>query len=356
MVRLILVLAGLLACGPASADESADGARLWVEIAAGERAPYPQEMVLLRVRGLFTVPIALEKLEQPALPGFRWLPIGGDIWSATTQDGRPARGFERTLALFAQNSGELTIPAFVHRLTILDPSGARREIAVASEPRTLAVAPVPPPNTGWWLPARAVTLTESWSVAPELLAIGQSTRRTITIEAAGVADDQLPPMPDLGAPKLLAFPAPAERRTVIAVSLDARTAEQKRQALRRPGRLELISGTDGPRARVSYSWDIRPTTDEPVQLPAVEIAWFDTASSTRQIARLPERIVAVDLAGPALAAMEAELGIPQASPRTGPLLADMALVLLGALGGFAAAWGLKLGVSRAARTAGIGEG
>ncbi len=315
VIARLLVLLVLLAASPAVADTAAiPGARLWVEVEDKGREPYPQEMVLVRIRGLYTVPIALEKLEVPELPGFRVVQLGGDVWTSATDNGRPARALQRTLALFAQHGGMLTIPAFTHRLTVIDASDERREVTLASEPQTLNVAPMPEDKGAWWLPARSVTLTESWSVPPEALGIGQSTRRTITIEAEGVADDQLPPLTMPPVPKLIAFASPVTRETTLAVSLDEATAEQRRQALRRPGRLPVVSGRDGPRARATFVWDIRPTTDEAVELPAIEVPWFDTDAGTMRMAKLPARTVAIAVTGPSVEALEAELGIATSAP------------------------------------------
>lgn len=351
IARLLLFLV-LLMPAPVAAASDIPGARLWVEVETGGREPYPQEMVLVRVRGLFTVPIALERLEQPDLPGFRWLRLGGDTWAATTDNGRPARAFQRTLALFAQGSGAHVIAPFTHHLTLIDPAGGRREVTLASEPVTLNVAPVPAGASGWWLPARSVTLAEDWSAPPEALPIGQSARRTVTLEADGLTDDQMPPLvlPPVG--KLIAFPGPATRETVLAVSLDDATAEQRRQALRRPGRLAVVSGRDGPRARAVYTWDVRPTTDEPVTLPAIEIPWFDTQAGVMRLAALPARTVALASAEQSLEAMEAELGIADAAP-AGPDPAELLLMALAASGAFV---GVLVILRRRREGAGAGDG
>lgn len=335
VIARLLVLLALLSASPAMGEPAAiPGARLWTEIEDKGRAPYPQEMVLVRIRGLYTVPIALEKMEMPEFPGFRVVQLGGDVWTASTDNGRPARALQRTLALFAQHGGTLAIPAFTHRLTLIDASGERREATLTSEPQVLDVAPMPEGKGAWWLPARSVTLTESWSVPPEALAIGQSTRRTVTIEAEGISDDQLPPLAMPSVPKLIAFASPVQRETTLAVSLDAATAEQRRQALRRPGRLAVVSGRDGPRARATFVWDIRPTTDEGVTLPAMEVPWFDTDAGAMRMARLPARTVMLATGGPGTEALEAELGIAGARPDR-PDRADIVLGMLAACLAFA---------------------
>lgn len=327
-IFLRAILAVLLLAGVMPAVATADDLSLTVEVERPAGPIFPQEMLLLRIRGTYTLPIALEKLDNPELPGTRWLPVGGDMWSQTDINGRPARLFERTLAVFPQQPGRLEIPAFHHLLTLAEEG--RREVTVSSAPLALDIAA--PPSPDWWLPARGLILSESWSVPPEALAPGQSTRRTVTIEASGVTDDQLPPLPELRAPGLIAWPSPPERATQMGVSLDRRSREQQRQALRRPGRLPVFSGPDGPRARIVYSWDIRPTTDEPVELPPLAIDWFDTQSRTMRRAGLPARTVAVDITGPAIAALEAELGIAARPADT--RLRDLALALCAALAAF----------------------
>jgi len=331
----LLVLA--LAAGPAAAGDGIPGARIWLEIERHDRPPFVQEMVLVRVRGAFTVPIALQKLEPPDLAGFRVLPIGKDYWGEVDDDGRQALGMVRSFALFPQRSGELTIGSFVHRLTIVGASGGRETVDLATDPATLTVAPAPVAEGAWWLPASALTVTDSWSVAPEALAIGQSTRRTVTIEAAGVTDDQLPPAPTLRTPKLIAFAAAPERETVVAVTPPPTSREARRQSLAKPGRYREILAPDGVRAKVVYAWEIRPTTDEAVDLPAVEIPWFDTAAGLMRTAVIPARTVSVAPLGPSLDDMERALGIvgPPEPPRGGGL-ADLAFAALVFLASFAA--------------------
>lgn len=339
LVRLATLAALWLTvlAGPALAGESIPGARIWLEVERHGRDPFVQEMVLVRVKGAFTVPIALQKLEPPDLPDFRVLPIGKDYWGEVDDDGRQALGMVRTFALFPQRSGALTIGPFVHHLTIVGASGSRETVDLATDPATLTVAPAPVPEGTWWLPARTLTVTDAWSVAPETLAIGQSTRRTVTIEADGVTDDQLPPAPVFRSPKLIAFASAPERETIIAVTPPPTSREAKRQSLAKPGRYREVLGRDGPRARIVYRWDIRPTTDEAVHLPEVEIPWFDTETGLPARAVIPARTVSLAPLGPSLEDMERALGIGGGpAPADGGRLADHVLAALAFLAGFAA--------------------
>lgn len=333
------------AAAPDDAPIEIPGARLWLEIERPEgRDPRVQEMVIVRVHGSFIVPVALYELEPPALDGFRWLAVGRDVWGETVDRGRQMRGFLATFALFPQQSGRLEIGRFVDHLTIVGSDGKRQKVDIATAPATLEVAAAAAPPGEWWLPARDLTVTESWSVDPRGLAIGQSTRRTITISATGVTDDQLPPPPSFASPKLIAFADPPERSTVMGVAARTEIGERKRQSLPKPGRLAEVAGRDGPVASVTYAWTVRPTTDEAVTVPAIEIPWFDTDRGEAARALVPARTVSVSVLGHSAADLERALGIAAAVPAAeGGAVADLALPLafLAGFGATAAAlWGL----------------
>ncbi|WP_181706371.1 BatD family protein [Chthonobacter rhizosphaerae] len=344
---LALALTGLI--GPASAASTHPGIRLWVDVENAGPEIRPQEMVILKVRARFRVPVTLEKMEDPKEAGFRLVRVGRDLWFDVFEDGLTIRAFERTVAVFPQRSGTVVIPPFVHHLTILDEKMKTRKIDVLSEPVPLQVVPAPAPADVWWIPARRFTVTDAWSVPPERLAVGQSTRRTLTIEAEGVFDDQIPPAPALKADGLIVFPGVPERETRIglgAVQPESELALRDR-SLRRPGRLkEVKNAPEGPIARVVYSWDIRPTTDRPVTLPAVTMPWYDVTAGAMRTVEIPARTVALAAGNrtPDVAALELALGIvapTDAPPGAGRGLPMMLAGLAGAVA-FVATLGLAL--------------
>jgi hypothetical protein len=78
---------------------------------------------------------------------------------------------------------------------------------MASEPIDVEVKPVPEDFPGEvWLPARSMTLEETWSVEPHALSVGDSTTRTLTLVANGLQGSQLPPLSSLeGATDIQSF-------------------------------------------------------------------------------------------------------------------------------------------------------
>ncbi|GJD61270.1 BatD family protein [Methylobacterium frigidaeris] len=307
MVRWCLV-ALVLAATPAFALEDGDLSLTVTAEVPGGAAPYPREMVLLRIRGTYRAQIALEDLRQPSLPHFGWTQLGRDRWFRTTIQGQEARGFERTVAVFPQGPGHFVVDPFLHRLTIVD-GGERRLIEVRSNPVPIAVAAWQGPGgpdapEPWWLPAEDLTITDVWEPEPETLKLGEPARRTVTLEARGLTADALPPRPVLRTRGILTFAGPVERQTRITPA--------------------------GPVARVTYRWDVRPGVPEPITLSAIAIPWFDTRARVMRGAEIPARIVG------ARAARTAEEAPPPPASPWRALAAGLAAFGLGL-----SAWGVS---------------
>lgn len=344
VTRLIATLVVLVLGATGAVAQGIDGMRHWVDVDHGERAIYPQEMVLLRIRARFHVRVTLEKMLNPEVPGARMLPIGRDIWKVVQEDGLPVTAFERTVAIFPERSGPLTIPPFVHHLTIIDRTFRTIKVQAMTAPMTIDVSPAPPGSEAmsWWLPAWSLTATETWSTPPEALDIGRSTRRTITLTAVGLMDDQLPPIEKPAVPGLIVFPGPTLRSAKVGLGPNQiRIWEQplRERSLKRPNRLEEIaSDVDGPVSTVSYTFDIRPSTGEPVLLPAVTIPWFDSSAGVIRTIEIPARTVALKAANlqADTLALEKALGIaPGSTPEP---IADRATARLLSLGAGLAAF------------------
>lgn len=235
----------------------------------GNAAPFAREMVLLRIHGVYRQPILLEEVIQPSLANFSWTQLGRDAWSKTRlPDGQVAVAFDRVIAVFPHHPGDFTIEPFIHRLTVNE-GGKRVSIDVTSPPVALPVAVWTKPTGGpdakepWWLPARDVTITDSWSPDPETVKLGETTRRIVTIEAQGMVGENLPPRPIMRTRGILTFAGPVTRETLITPS--------------------------GPVARATYQWDVRPAVTEIIPLDAIIIPWFDTVSRTLREAEIPAR-------------------------------------------------------------------
>lgn len=272
LTLLGLVCAMTTALYAASASDPVIG-HMEVIIENSGEAPYPDEMVLVRIRStLLGVQIALEQIEQPSLRNFSWMQLGQDHWYGCDVEGAPAKCFERVLALFPIRSGQLIIDPFVHHLTVVGADGARRQLDLRSAPVSLAVRPWtaarggPDARDSWWLPVKSLTVTDKWEPEPDRIRPGETAHRTVVVEAVGIGAERLPPAPKLRSPGLITFAGPVERTTTQTPA--------------------------GPIARAVYRWDVRPVATSPATLEAVHIPWFDTVSRRMRDAVLPARQVA----------------------------------------------------------------
>ena len=194
--------------------------------------------------------------------------VGNRTWLVT----------ELRYAVYPQKSGALRIPAIGFTAREVQPGrsllGARlgRRLRMASEPLEITVKSVPTSFPGEvWLPARALTLEENWSIAPASLTVGDSTTRTLTLTARGLQGSQLPPLSSvqgaINIPELRFYP-------------DQESIDQ----------IELAEGLQGRRvqsealvARSGGTWT----------LPEIRVPWWNIETNRLEFATLPARTVVV---------------------------------------------------------------
>ncbi len=199
---------------------------------------------------------------------FDWQQFGIDKSSEEMLDGFWTPVLERVLVITPLKAGALIIPPFTRRAEFLAANGERAETDFVSSPLVINVRSHEGvgPSDAWWLPAKSVTISDRWEPAPDKIPFGETAHRVLTIEAKGVTADRLPPPPVLWAPGLISFLGPVTRQTIVT--------------------------DDGPVARVSYSWNVRPVSVTPTAAPAIHVPWFDIASRKMRDSVAPEREVA----------------------------------------------------------------
>jgi len=227
--------------------------------------PFEEEMVLLTIRGFYPENIALQSLQRPEFNDVGWMELGKDTWIDTTYEGRKVKSMTRIMAVFPKRGGRITIPPFVHRLTMVTRTGTREAHEVRSDPVSFEVR-AKPAVEGWWLPARALRVTDSWDRAPDQLPPGGLARRIVTLEAVGLPPGQLPPPPAMRSPGVMTFSDPEQRSHELT--------------------------THGPISRVIWRWTFRLPTSTPAILEPVSIAWFDTKKRRDRVLTIAQQRIA----------------------------------------------------------------
>ena len=203
---------------------------------------------------------------------------------------------ELRYGIYPQHSGELIIPAQTFSATLVDSQQAQAPTPLGPKPGKmthvtstdipLLVKPKPEdyPATAPWLPARSLSMSETWSPEPDHCQVGDSLTRTLTLKAEGLSSAQLPALPATDVNGLRRYPDLPQ--------LSNQTTENG-----------LIGSREEREALV-------PTRVGQVELPAVEVVWWNTHEDRLERSYLPARTLQV-AANPNLA-----VDSPSNSPTT----------------------------------------
>ena len=228
--------------------------------------------------------------------------LGEDTASEVQRDGRRYRVVERKYAVFPQTSGAFKLPpaefsgkvvtrggspfdSYFNRRFGADPFdqvfGGGQIVHARSNEIVVQVTPQPKEAIGgWWLPAKNVKLSEEWAPNPPQFRVGDPVTRTLVLEADGLTAQQLPDLGQVEVADVKLYPDQPSKET---------SAHSTGVAAKKTVKIALIATHSGK-----------------LQLPPVEVRWWDTRRRVLQVATLPARIFdvlpALDTSGAALPA------------------------------------------------------
>ncbi|MGY2317772.1 BatD family protein [Pseudomonas sp. SDO5522_S412] len=186
---------------------------------------------------------------------------------------------ETRYAIYPQHSGTLTIPTQTFSATLVEPRPAQDNNPQGSKPGklihvsspelslTVKAKPAIYPADAPWLPARSLTLTESWNPEPDHVQVGDSLTRSLTLKAEGLAGAQLPPLALSDIPGLRRYPD----QPVLSNQNNDRG---------------LIGSREDREALV-------PNRVGALELPAVDVVWWNTHEDHLERTSLPARTLQV---------------------------------------------------------------
>ena len=266
----------VLSADQAATDRGARLAPVFIDSEVDTETPYVQAQVLLTLRIYHSVSL----FDDSTLSGL-------EIPNARVESLGAPRNFERLLngvrhgvievryAIFPQHSGELDIPSQLFSATALQPgsngrNGARsgRLVQVRSPSITLQVRPIPDeyPAGVPWLPARSLTLTQTWQPDPGIdLFSGEPLTRTLSLAAEGLNASQLPALQSL--------------------SGDAAQDQQLRQYSDQP-HLQTELSDNGVRGARHDSAALVALQEGTWTLPPVTVHWWNTEADRLETASL----------------------------------------------------------------------
>ncbi|WP_207866603.1 BatD family protein [Pseudomonas sp. 58(2021)] len=186
---------------------------------------------------------------------------------------------EMRYAIFPQHSGLLTITPQTFSATRVDTQPAKdasaqgpkpgKVLRVTSTEIPLTVKPKPLtyPADAPWLPARSLSLSESWNPEPDHTQVGDSLTRSLTLKVEGLAGSQLPALPATEANGLRRYPDQPV--------LNNQSSERG-----------LIGSREEREALV-------PSRSGSIELPTVDVVWWNTFEDHLEHTSLPARTLQV---------------------------------------------------------------
>ncbi len=174
---------------------------------------------------------------------------------------------ERVYAIFPQESGTFTISPARFEARVLRNGRISGRKVFQSESTVVQINPIPAPPEEYpdaaWLPARSVSLGEEWSREPDSLPAGEPITRRVTVTSLGQLSTQIPVIDMQVSDSLKVYPDKPELRV---------SAEAGGILASRTDQYAMIGVGTGT-----------------VELPSVELPWWDIGAGEWKVATLPSR-------------------------------------------------------------------
>ena len=240
---------------------------------------YVQAQILYRIRIYRAVATRQPALRDPTISGAEALVelAGDERQYESVLNGRAYNVIERVVALYPQESGEIEIsPARFEARVLRDGRITGRKV-FESESHKITILPIPAPPAdrpdAVWLPAADVQLSEEWSRPPDEMEAGEPVTRIVTLTALGQIETQLPAV---------------EAPEVDGLNIYADMPE-----------LGRVIEADGIRGVRRDQYAIIGLGGGELELPQLEVPWWDIEAGEWRVATLPARTLTVSGGEPA---------------------------------------------------------
>ncbi|GJL56125.1 MAG: hypothetical protein NPIRA02_32570 [Nitrospirales bacterium] len=278
---------------------------IFLESTVEPQRPYVQSQIVYTLRLYHAVSILEGQIEDPQMSPAVVERVGEDRSFDTVRDGRRYQVVERRYLIVPQASGSLKIPPVLFTGKVPDGRRSRsmfddmfgngpgslgrkfqsaKIVRARSQELTLQVQEIPSGMNGdTWLPAREFSLTETWSIDPLEVQIGEPVTRTITMQAKGLTGEQLPELSIADNAHMKVYPEQPTITTGFDGSWAVGSREQKLALVpTQPGHLTI------PEIRIQW-WNLEQHKTEEAVLPARDLTVLGSASSSNSSAVLESK-------------------------------------------------------------------
>lgn len=252
-------------------DQSNSSRDSFIELSADKNSVYVQEQLVLSIKLFFNGNLIRGELSEPSHPNAIIESLGKQTEYTRYRDGTRYRVVERRYAVFPQQPGELDLQPIRFEGQIRDASGRLKFLRDSKQLYTVPVKEVPDEFTGnTWLPASELRLSESGLPSDPIIDTGQNLSRTLSLIAADLPAEALPPFNHDTPEGLRAYPENPERTT-------APTPK-------------------GLTAKLTQTIALVPVSGGELTLPEIRIPWWDTGTDSQKFATIPARTLQVQVA------------------------------------------------------------
>lgn len=240
---------------------------VFIEVEADKTTAFVQEEILLTVRLLYAINLKNGALSDPSADGLIVQAINKGANYNTQRNGKAYQVLERKYAIFAENSGQLSLSPIIFEGEVTDNSRQSfsmfqrgRPIRQVSPMLELEIKQIPQTFISKdWIPAKNITLQQSWS-QNKPYQVGEPITRTITLTATGLSETQLP---DLIIPEIAG----------------AKIYQDKTDTMTRTDGNQLISSKV-----IKYA--VIPNNQGSLTIPEFSLDWFNTRTQKSQTATI----------------------------------------------------------------------
>lgn len=254
---------------------------MFLEVEATPETPYVQSQVIYTIRLFYALNLQSGSMDEPSFSDGEVLvkKLGKDRQYETIRDSKRFSVLERKYALFPQQSGSITIEPINFKAKVIENNGRSSGFDnFFNQPKThikrllsksikLEVKPIPNNFQGKnWLPAKNLSLTDSFSEKLPKFKVGEPVTRTLTLSANGLTIGQLPELMN--------------------------HTNQLKQYTDQPKLDEQLT-YNGINSIRQEKIAIIPSKAGEYTLPAIEIPWWNTETNKMDTLKLPAHTIKV---------------------------------------------------------------
>ncbi|MGS0545509.1 BatD family protein [Pseudomonas sp. Y5-11] len=261
-------------------EEKSNPNPVFIEVSLDQSSVYVQAQAILTLRIYHSVSLYDDSSLTPLQIADARIEQLGDMRTYEKDIKGVRHGvIEMRYAIYPQHSGLLLIAPQTFSATLVDTQPSQDATAQGPKPGkllrvnsaeialTVKPKPLTYPADAPWLPARSLSLSESWNPEPEHIQVGDSLTRSLTLKVEGLASSQLPALPGTEANGLRRYPD----QPVLS---------------NQSGERGLIGSREEREALV-------PSRSGSIELPTVDVVWWNTFEDHLEHTSLPARTLQV---------------------------------------------------------------